>query len=594
MSVDQSYIVTRFAPSPTGHLHIGGARSALFCWAFARTQNDAKGRSGRFMIRIEDTDQARSSEESARGILEDLAWLGIDWQDGPVLKKARRDGGTEARTEEVIGGDERGVGPYFQAQRVKLYDEQLERLVRMGRAYPAFEQPEEIEAQRKAAVAAKRTYRYPRPADIEYGVFNAALADRWKRAQAGERHVMRFASPHEEIVVHDQILGDVRIAAGELDDFVIRKADGFPTYHFAVVVDDELMGVSHVLRAKEHLINTPRHVALQKALGFRVPFYGHMPVICNMDGAKMSKRDKAKAARKAAKDAMAKDKAVTAADIAAATGLDAGLVAQFIAADNDSLEIAEALGKHFKITLPEIEIWDFRKSGYLPEAIVNFVALLGWNPGMKTADGKDLEKFDMAFMAEHFSIDRVGKGDPKFDRNKLLSFNGDAIAGLSEAEFVKRWLAWLAEHEPEAHARASRLSREQLLVLARALKPRAKTLRDALKAAGFALVADDAYGFDAAAVEKNLRGNGGAGLALLAEFRPRLDQVSAWTPESITGAIEAFAKEKGMPNPGGIAQPLRVALTGSSVSPGLGETMAVLGRGSSLERIGRCLGEIRA
>ena len=539
------------------------------------------------MIRIEDTDQARSSEESARGILEDLAWLGIDWDDGPRLEYKPVGG-----TARVIGGDERGVAPYFQAQRVGLYNQHLERLVRSGRAYPAFEANEEIEAQRKIAVAAKRTYRYPRPADIEFGVFNAALADRWKRAQAGERHVMRFAVPHEEIVVHDQILGDVRTAAGELDDFVIRKADGFPTYHFAVVVDDELMGVTHVLRAKEHLTNTPRHVALQKALGFRIPFYGHMPVICNMDGSKMSKRDKAKAARKAAKDAMAKDKGVTAAAIALATGLDAGLVAQFIAADNDSLEIAEALGRHFKVTLPEIEIWDFRKSGYLPGAIVNFIALLGWNPGMKLADGKDMERFDMAFMAEHFSIDRIGKGDPKFDRNKLLSFNADAIGALPEAEFVERWMAWLAEHEPEAHSKALRLTQEQLLVLARALKPRAKTLRDALRAAGFALVADDGYAFDAGAVEKTLRAGGGTGLGLLTEFKPRLSALSAWTPAAITGLIDGFAKEKGMPNPGGIAQPLRVALTGSSVSPGLGETMAVLGKRSTLDRLERCLREV--
>jgi glutamyl-tRNA synthetase len=585
---DPAYIVTRFAPSPTGHLHIGGARSALFCWAFARTQKDAAGRPGRFMIRIEDTDQARSSEESARGILEDLAWLGIDWDDGPTLKIQGKGSGQER----AIGGDERGVGPYFQAQRVHLYDEHLERLVGAGRAYPAFEANEEIEAQRRTAVAAKRTYRYPRPAEIEFGVFNPALEARWKRAQAGERHVMRFAAPHEEIVVHDQILGDVRIPAGELDDFVIRKADGFPTYHFAVVVDDELMGVSHVLRAKEHLINTPRHVALQRALSFRTPFYGHMPVICNMDGSKMSKRDKAKAARKAAKDAMAKDKAVTAAALGAATGLGEGQVAQFIAAENDSLEIAEALATHFRIALPEIEIWDFRKSGYLPEAIVNFIALLGWNPGMKLADGKDLEKFDMAFLAKHFSVDRIGKGDPKFDRNKLLSFNADAIAALSEEEFSRRWLEWMREHEPEAHARAARLSREQLLILARALKPRARTFREALRPAGFAMVADDGYEFDAAAVEKNLLANGGAGVSLLREFKPRLAGLPSWTPESITSAVEGFAKDKGMPNPGGIAQPLRVALTGTSVSPGLGETMAVLGKESTLRRLDRCLARL--
>ncbi|MCK6478240.1 MAG: glutamate--tRNA ligase family protein, partial [Phycisphaerales bacterium] len=185
--------MTRFAPSPTGHLHIGGARSALFCWAFAaRARLD--GHDGRFMIRIEDTDQARSSEESARGILDDLAWLGITWEDGPVLKSRPASGDANHQTP-TIGGDSRGVGPYFQAQRVAIYNAYVESLVKAGRAYPAFETTEELEARRKAAVAAKQTYRYERPADVQPGVFNDA---RWSRALAGERHVVRFVAPPGE------------------------------------------------------------------------------------------------------------------------------------------------------------------------------------------------------------------------------------------------------------------------------------------------------------------------------------------------------------------------------------------------------------
>lgn len=583
-------VVTRFAPSPTGHLHIGGARSALFCWAFARRRRLA-GDDGRFMIRIEDTDQARSSDESARGILEDLAWLGLDWQDGPELA-------ADGRT---IGGDSRAVGPYFQARRQAIYNRYIEQLVRAGRAYPAFERAEELDALRRAAVAAKRTYRYERPADVTPGAFNA---ERWARAvaSAGEPHVVRFVAPAEGLTVRDEILGDVSYAAGEMDDFVIRKADGFPTYHFAVVVDDELMGVTHVLRAQEHLNNTPRHVALQRALAiapeearpgrpagspFRTPLYGHMPLICNMDGSKMSKRDKAKAARKAARDAKA-----DAAALAAPAGIEAAAIAAFIAGDNDRLDIAEALAAHFRIALPEIEIWDFRRSGYLPEAIVNFIALLGWNPGLKAEDGKDLEKFDLAFIGEHFSLDRIGKGSAKFDRAKLLAFNAAALGAMAEGDFARRWLAWMAEHEPGAHAALARLSPGAMLALARALKPRAKTWRDALRPAAFALVEDGGYAFDGAAIAKHLAANDRAGVALLQEAKQRLAALPDWSAEPIAATIDAMAVEKGFPNAGPIAQALRVALTGTGVSPGLGETMFILGRESTMRRIDRCLSQV--
>lgn len=567
-------VITRFAPSPTGHLHIGGARTALFCWAFARRTG------GRFMLRIEDTDAARSSDESARGIMEDLAWLGIEWDDGPKFQTA--DGREIAANARPIDGG------YFQARRVPIYNRELERLVRAGRAYPAFEGAEELEAKRKAAVAAKVTYRYERPADIKPGEFNAA---RWDRAAKGEPHVVRFLAPREEVVVPDQVLGDVKLAPGELDDFVIRKADGFPTYHFAVVVDDEAMGVTHVLRAQEHLANTPRHVALQKALGYRTPAYGHMPLIFNMDGTKMGKRDKAKAARKTLKDAMAKDKALTAESLAPRIGADPKELAGFIAADNDSLDIAAAVARHFRIALPEIQVSDFRENGYVPEAICNFLALLGWNPGMKLPDGKDLEKFDTKFLAEHFSIERIGRTNAKFDRVKLLSFNGDYLAGLTDAEFGRRWTQWMREFEPAAGERIAALG-ARLVVLVAVIKPRAKTLRDALRAAGFVLRADDAGDFDAMAVEKNLKAAGGQGLTLLREFRERLAACDPFDAATLHGLMDSFVKEKGLANPGPIAQAVRVAVAGVPVTPGIGETLAILGKTSTLARIDRCLATV--
>lgn len=572
-------LVTRFAPSPTGHLHIGGARSALFCWAFARKN------AGRFMLRIEDTDAARSSLESARGIIEDLHWLGIVNDLGPFIAT---DGSIGQHDWESASG-RAPVGEYFQARRVPIYNKHLEQLVMAGRAYPAFESNEEIDAQRKAAVSAKQTYRYPRPAEVEFGRFNAALEARWKRAQSGERHVMRFAAPNEEIVVHDEVLGDVRYAAGEMDDFVIRKADGFPIYHFAVVIDDETMGVTHVMRAQEHLNNTPRHVALQKALGFRTPSYAHMPLIVNMDNSKMSKRDKAKFARKAAKDAIAKDKSITPASLGASTGQDEKLVAQFLSAENDSLEIAQALAKHFKVALPEIEVWDFRQNGYLPEAITNFVSLLGWNPGLKTPDGKDLEKFDMKFLAEHFGIERIGKTSSKFDRAKLLSFNADAINALPDEVFAARWRVWCEEFEPD-FTNAVGASPERWLLLARAVKPRAKTLRDGVKAAAFLLRSDTATGFEAAAAEKHLLASDRAGLKLLRSVRERFESVgeTEWNAELLHALIEQVGQQAGT-GMGPVSQAVRIAIAGTGVSPPLGESLAVLGRRSALVRIDACL-----
>ncbi len=560
---DESPIITRFAPSPTGHLHIGGARTALFCWAYARRTG------GKFLIRIEDTDQARSSEASARGILEDLAWLGIGWDEGPVLDRTP-----------PLGGDPRHVAPFEQSKRLHIYNKVIDDMIARGLAYADDTAPEVLAAGRKEAEAQKRTFRFHPP--------EVPPIDRQRALMAsGKPHVVRFRAADEPVKVIDQVLGDVAFGPGEVDDFVLRKADGYPTYHFGVVVDDELMGVTHVLRGQEHLMNTPRHVALQKALGYRTPVYAHMPLIFNDQGAKMSKRERDQAARKAVKDAKME------APPAGCT-VDAATFGAWLGDTKRQLETTqlESLAAAMNLSLPEVSVDDFRRAGYLPEVICNFIALLGWNPGTKNADGTNVERFDMAFLAANFDLERIGKTNARFDRKKLSAFNADAIGAMADDVFAQRWLDWTQHYGPvDAAAAMKALAPDKLVLLARAVKPRARTLREALKPAVFALVSDDALAFDSASMDKALRANGGAGKGLLAEFASRLKAYEPMTPEGINALIESFAAQKGV-KVGDAAQPIRLAVTGSTVSPGLGETLCVLGKASVLRRIERCLAAV--
>lgn len=550
-------IITRFAPSPTGHLHIGGARTALLCWAYAKKHG------GRFLLRVEDTDQQRSSESSTRGILEDLAWLGITWDDGPEINY-------EGQT---FGGDSRKVAPYYQSQRIDLYNNAINKLIDEDKAYPAFETPEELEAKRKVAIDAKVGYKYDRAA------LEIPKAERTKRLEAGEPHVVRFIMPDEPITVEDQILGEVTIKPDEFDDFIIRKRDGFPTYHLAVIVDDAMMGVTHVLRGQEHLINTPRHVALQAGLGYDHPVYAHMPLIFNPDGSKMSKRDKDKAAKKACKDNGLAGSPIDGISDADFAGWLKNKTSQL---DSDLLI---TLAEYLKINLPEIEVEDFRRAGYLPSALNNYLALLGWNPKTKNDDGTDLEHFDMDYLGSHFSLAAMSKGQSKFDRVKLLSFNGDAIAALSDEDFAKHWHIWATSYDT---ALADRFTQADMLTLAPAVKTRCKTLADGRGVIGFAFVADDAIEYDGKAVHKALIKGESKGLELLKAFRDELVGFSDFTPEAIEAKVGAFAesKEVGM---GKIAQPIRVAVTGAGVSPPLGQTLAILGKDAVIARIDGCI-----
>ncbi len=552
-------VITRFAPSPTGHLHVGGARTALFCWALAKANH------GRMVLRIEDTDRKRSSEDAAKGILEDLAWLGIHWDDGPAFTDEH---------DQTHGGDDRTVGPFHQSERTNIYDAHFKALIEAGHAYPAFDTPEELGAMRAEAEKAKRSFIYRRPPDVDA---DAALA----RMNAGETHVLRLKAPDEAITVHDAVLGDVTIQPEELDDFVIRKADGFPTYHFAVVIDDHLMGVTHILRGQEHLANTPRHVALQRALGLATPLYAHMPLIFNPDGSKMSKRDKDKFVRTAAKDSKLD-----------ATPIDAITPDAFAFWMKDKraqlpTDQLRALAAHLELSPPEIDVDDFRRSGYLPDVLCNYLALLGWNPGMKNEDGTDLERFDSAFLCERFTLDRLGKSNSKFDRAKLLAFNADTIQkDLTDASFAELWRDWCARYDPSILERLG----DRFDHAAAMARPRTKTLSDAADAIRFALIADDAVVFDDKAVAKSLRKGDPNGLSMLPELRALVEGLDPFEPEAIESGAKAFceARELGM---GKVAQPLRVAITGTSVSPGLGDTLALVGKASVLARIDRCMGE---
>lgn len=556
--MSEKQVVTRFAPSPTGYLHIGSARTALFAWAFARQQG------GRFIIRLEDTDRARSTAESAKNIVDSLRWLEINWDEGPSC-----DGDVEEPFGEQVGGR----GPYCQSERLGIYREYVDKLLANGKAYKCYMSREELAAKREEVRARKGL-------DKEITMMSRDLSDDAIAAyEAEERgYVVRFKMGNEDITFHDEVRGDVTVKADLLDDFVIWKADGFPTYHLAVVVDDALMGVTHVLRAQDHVNNTPKHCALQEALGFERPVYAHMSLIFNPDGSKMSKRDKAKVARKAAKEWLkANDNDV--ARLADEAGLDVAKVEVLVGKKADEVTTAEALSKALKVELPDIDVCDFERSGYLPGMLCNYMSLLGWSPG------EDIEKFDMAFLVERFSFDRMVKANSKFDREKLFRFNADAIAELSGEEFARLLHGYCEKYERDY---IERMDEAGFKLFAGAYHARSRTLKEACEMGRFIILGDDEIEFDARAVKKVLMKNNDAGFAVLDELRGILEGCEEWSVKILENILTSYANEKEL-GMGGIAQPLRVAVTGSTVSPPIFETLELLGRESTLVRIERCL-----
>jgi glutamyl-tRNA synthetase len=466
-------------------LHVGGARTALFNWLYARKVG------GAFLLRIEDTDRARHVEGAVEKIVADLSWLGIDWDEGYR-----------------VGGPNE---PYEQSKRLDIYSEYVRRLLEAERAYYAFETPAELEMVRKQAEADKRQVRYPRPAATP----TDAAAAEGARA-AGKPVVVRCKVPGHDVTVHDEVFGEVTIPAAQQEDFIILKDDGYPTFHLANVVDDALMGVTLVMRGQEFLGQTWRQKLLRQALGFPEPTYAHLPLILDMAGRKLSKRQ------------------------------------------------------------ADAEVHDFRAAGYLPEALMNFIALLGWSPG----GGR--ERMTRDELIESFSLDRLTKANARFDRDKLLAFNTDAAAEAGEDRLLAAFKDYLSLNDTPIPADEEDVGRK-LIQANRGFR----TFADIVAKSAVLFVADESFEYDPKAVSKVLAGSGGAGFAMLAELRPALAECQ-WTPDALRSLTERVCAEKqvGM---GQVAQPVRVAVTGSMVSPGIADTLAILGRQRTLARIDRCL-----
>ena len=478
---------TRFAPSPTGHLHVGGARTALFSHVVARRGG------GTFLVRIEDTDRLRHDESAEARILQDLRWLGIEWDEGVD-----------------VGGD---AGPYRQSERLDIYRQYVAQLLADGKAYYAFDTSEELDAQRELARAENRDYHYARPDPLP-------TADDVETARAeGRPVVVRFLCDRRDVTVVDDVFGEVTMPASEMEDFIILKADGYPTYHLANVIDDGLMGVTYVLRGQEFLGQTWRQKLLREAMGFAEPRYAHLPLIMDMQGRKLSKRD------------------------------------------------------------GDVEVDAFRAAGYLPEAMVTFLALLGWSPG------GDREKFTLDELVDLFSVDRVGKANAKFDRDKLLAFNKDAAANADEDRLLACFQDYLSLSDTPIPAGDDGLLR-RLLEANRGFR----TFADIVAKCGVLFGDDGAYDYDEKAVTKALRKNDSAGLGVLGELRPRLADCR-WTPEALEHLIAKFCEDRGL-GMGKAAQPIRVAVTGTAVSPAIFDTLMFLGKDKTLARIDRCLATV--
>ncbi len=453
-------IRTRFAPSPTGYLHVGGARTALFNWLYARHTG------GKFILRIEDTDQVRSTEASVQAIFDALTWLEIDWDEGP----------------------------FFQSQRADVYREYLEKLVRSGHAYYCTCTPEQIEAMREKAKSVGAKPRY-----------DGTCREKGLGPQSGA--VLRFKAPPDgQTIIEDRIKGRIVFANDELDDFVVQRSDGTPTYNFAVVVDDLTMAINTIIRGDDHVMNTPKQILLYQALSAPLPEFAHVPMVLGSDRTRLSKRH-------------------------GATSVTA-----------------------------------YRDMGLLPDAFINYLARLGWSFG-------DQEFFTRGELIEKFSLENVGKSAGIFDPVKLQALNADHIQATAPRTIAAHLKPFLRQQAIDTRDDA------YLNALIPTLQPRSKTLVDMSAQARFYF--SDPMDLDEAAAKEFLKGNV---LAPLKELQERLTELNDFTEKSLEAVFVALM-EAHQVKLGKIAQPVRVALTGTSVSPGIFEIILVLGKQRVLSRI---------
>lgn len=460
---------TRFAPSPTGYLHLGGARTALFCWL------EARHRGGRFLLRIEDTDRERSTEAAVQAILDGMNWLGLAWDEGPI----------------------------YQTHRFDRYRAVAEQLLAAGKAYRCWCTPAELDAMREAAMARGEKPRY-----------NGYWRDRTDPPPPGVTPVIRFKTPREgRIVVNDRVRGRVEIDNAELDDLILWRSDDSPTYNFAVVIDDADTGVTEVIRGDDHLNNTPRQIHLYQALGLPVPSFAHLPMILGPDGTKLSKRHGA------------------------------------------------------------VSVMQWRDDGYLPHALLNYLVRLGWSYG-------DQEIFSIADMVRLFRVEDVNHSASRFDRDKLDWLNQHYFKTDDPAATAVH-LEW---HLREQGMDPTRGPKPSEVVVA--LAERCKTLKEMAERARiwYAPLAE----YDSAAVDKHLVE---AAAAPLADVRARIATQAEWSPAAVQQSLADTVAALGI-GMGKLAQPLRVAITGTQVSPSIEHTVYLAGRDEALKRIDAALQKI--
>lgn len=510
---------TRFAPSPTGYLHIGGVRTALFNWLFARRHG------GQFILRIDDTDQQRNLEETLQPILDGFRWLGIDWDEGPEV------GGPHA--------------PYFQSQRQTGYAAAVTQLLDAGFAYRDFARPEEIQAQRQAAEQEKRPFTY----DRRWMAETPADAARWEAE--GREAVVRLKMPREGVCqFRDLIRGDVEFQWAQEQDHVIQRADGSCLYHLASVVDDHDFQITHVIRAVEHLSNTPRQVFIAQSLGYPLPVYAHLPYVAEPGSSnKLSKRKL--------------DKYLKHAD--------------FRKLYDHGLRIAQLIGHTTEAGTFNPVIVDFYKTvGYLPQALVNYLLLLGWSLDDKT------ELFSRQEMIELFTLERVNKAPASFDPLKLWSFQQRDMTALPLGDevpllvpFVRRvgWAdGWTDEQLTAKLAR-----------IAEAAGDRIKTAGDILDYPEF-FVADEDLEVDSKAFDKRVP----AAAELLRKLRLRLAELEPFDAATTELELREMLNEEGA-QLGDIVHAIRLAVTGKTVGLGMFDSLAILGRSAVLRRIDQAL-----
>lgn len=466
---DKSYRL-RFAPSPTGYLHVGGARTALYNWLYARKLN------GTFILRIEDTDVQRSSEEMVQIILNSMEWLGLKWDEGP----------------------------FFQSQRLDLYKKAALQLVQNGKAYRCFCKPEELNARREAGLKATGAWKYERicmklsPEEIE------------KKIAEGEPHAIRFIVPSGRTTFQDLVHGEISLDHGSIDDFVLLRSDGHPTYHLSVVVDDIDMKITHVIRGDDHISNTPKQILLYNAFDSTPPLFGHLPLILGPDKKRLSKR-------------------------------------------------------HGSVAVEE-----YRNQGILPEALVNFLALLGWNPG------DEREIFSLEELTKEFDLVRAGSSNAVFDLKKLLWMNGRYMSSLSLErilEAVEPYLqnkVWTKDPHFTQRVELMRTRAVTLVELVQMLEP---------------FYRED-FPYDAKALEKARKDP--ALKPLLEEFTRGLSELPDWEIASLETYLRTFTETKGI-KAAVLIHPVRLAVSGKTSGPGLFELLHSMGKDGTIRRLERFL-----